>query len=96
MAWYRNKGLSYVMKMLLASLAGVGLIVLAKSSIIDCTGFSCSILLPKTSDKTDKEIEEIAREITVRITTQQSHQSLIGSGTIIRDGSPNNYTYRVV
>lgn len=97
MAWYRNKALGYMVKMLLASLAGVSLIVLAKATIIDdCTSSSCSILLPKISDKTDKEIEDIAREITVRITAPGSVQSLIGSGTIIRDGSPDNYTYRVI
>lgn len=97
MAWYRNKALGYMMKMLLASLVGVSLIVLAKASMIDgCTSSSCSILLPKISDKTDKEIEDIAREITVRITAPRSFQNLIGSGTIIRDGSPDNYTYRVI
>ena len=97
MAWYRNKALGYMVKMLLASLAGVSLIVLAKATIIDgCTSSSCSILLPKISDKTDKEIEDIAREITVRITAPGSVQSLIGSGTIIRDGSSDNYTYRVI
>ena len=97
MAWYRNKALGYMIKMLLASLAGVSLIVLAKATIIDGdTSSTCSILLPKIGDKTDKEIEELAREITVRVTAPGSVQSLIGSGTIIRDGSPNNYTYRVI
>jgi S1-C subfamily serine protease len=86
-----------MVKMLLACLAGVSLIVLARANIISgCTSSSCSILSPNISDKTDKEIEDIAREITVRITAAGSVQSLIGSGTMIRDGSGEGYTYRVI
>ncbi|MCZ2207726.1 serine protease [Cylindrospermopsis raciborskii] len=97
MAWYRNKALGYMVKMVTASLIGVSLIILAKATIIDgCTSSSCSILLPNISDKTEKEIEDIAQQITVRISAPGSVQSLIGSGTIIRDGSPENYSYRVI
>ncbi|BAZ91033.1 peptidase S1 and S6 chymotrypsin/Hap [Raphidiopsis curvata NIES-932] len=97
MVWYRNRGLSYFLGMLMVSVVGVGLTVLTRASITsDCASPLCLMVRLNSKEKSSKQIEQIAREITVRISSGGSKQEFIGSGTIIRDNSAKGYKYRVI
>jgi S1-C subfamily serine protease len=97
MVWYRNRGLSYFLVILVVSVVGFSLTVLTRASITsDCSGPLCSIVKIDSKEKSSRQIEQIAREITVRISSGRSKQEFIGSGTIIRDNSAKGYKYRVI
>ena len=78
MVWYRNRGLSYFLGMLMVSVVGVGLTVLTRASITsDCASPLCLMVRLNSKEKSSKQIEQIAREITVRISSGGSKQEFI-------------------
>ncbi len=102
MAWYRNNG-NYITVIGVSLLALVGSFLVAvftRANTTGCNAPECSILLPNLDSlqKTNKQLENNAKSITVKVISPKLDNRLLGSGTLLERGNNHNgcYQYAVV
>lgn len=102
MAWYRNDG-NYITVIGVSLLALVGsflVAVLTRANTTGCNAPECSILLPNLDSlqKTNKQLEDYAKSITVKVISPKLDNRLLGSGVLLEKGNKHNgrYKYTVV
>ncbi|NLQ08189.1 hypothetical protein FLX35_12345 [Cylindrospermopsis raciborskii LB2897] len=94
MAWYRNDG-NYITVIGVSLLALVGsflVAVLTRANTTGCNGPECSILLPNLDSlqKTNKQLENYAKSITVKVISPKLDNRLLGSGILLERGNKHN------